>query len=67
MPVILAILEAEIGKSLVQGQPCQKVLETPFQPIRVCTCHPNATGKHEYADHGSGQPGHDGETLCEQY
>jgi hypothetical protein len=34
MPVILAALEAEIRKIVVQGQLVQKVRETPPQPIK---------------------------------
>jgi hypothetical protein len=33
-PVILAPQEAEMGKIIVQGQPRQKVWETPSQPIK---------------------------------
>jgi hypothetical protein len=34
MPVILATQEAEIVKITVQGQPGQKVIDTPSQPIK---------------------------------
>jgi hypothetical protein len=37
MPIILAMWEGEIGKITVQGQPRQKVQETPSQPIAVVT------------------------------
>jgi hypothetical protein len=37
MPVIPAILEADIGKMIVQGQPRKKVGKTPFQQKNKCT------------------------------
>jgi hypothetical protein len=35
MPVILAVLEVELGKITIRGQPCQKVGEMPSQPIKL--------------------------------
>jgi hypothetical protein len=45
MPIIPAIWEGEIRRIMVQGQPGQKVSETPISTNKlamvVCICNPN--------------------------
>jgi hypothetical protein len=49
MPILLATLEAEIGRIVIQGQPREIVSRTPSQPIKklsivACTSHSSYVG-----------------------
>jgi hypothetical protein len=49
-PANLATWEVEIGRIIIWGQPRQKVLEIPSQPMAecgVCVYHPSYAGKHK--------------------
>jgi hypothetical protein len=61
IPIIPVMLKLELGRTMVQGQPGQKVSKTLVQPMPECGgcgCHPSYMGQKK-EDHSPGCPGHE--------